>query len=182
MALPQILKVTDNKILIPNDTGQCVSLKKNDHFADITLLNEVDADTANIDKIYDLNRKDLSHLTLPNRPQIYMTKSYLQEVKIDPDNQLSEAWKQNFKNLCAEFSDVITPVPGRYNGYYGRVDNSLHFASRPAPIKARLPNYYHEKLVIQAKEMDKIEKVWCTCKTGRSWYCSSSCSPQYAGP
>ena len=160
----EILKVVENKVTIPNTTGYCITLKKNEHFADVTLIKTFDPIAARVDKVYDLNRSDLSHLILPKRPEIDLDQSYLADIQIDPDKQLSAENKLKFKNLCEKYSDIITPAPGRYNGYYGRVDNSLHFISNPAPIKARLPNYSHDKLLIQAREMDKMEKYGVLAK------------------
>ena len=156
----QVLKVVGNSVLIPNSSGQCLHLKKNEHFADITILSEVieDAEQTQINKVYDIARSDLSHLTLPERPEIDEKLNYLDDIQIDPENQLSDDMKLKFMALCEQYSDILTPVPGRYNGYFGRVDNSLHFSSNPAPVKARLPNYSHAKLLIQAKEMDKMER------------------------
>ena len=93
-----------------------------------------------------------------------MIFAFIKDVQIDPDNQLSTEWKQKFQSLCEKYSSIITPVPGKYNGYYGHVDNSLHFSSTPAPVKARLPNYSYEKLLIQAREMDKMESFGVLAK------------------
>ena len=60
--------------------------------------------------------------------------------------------------MCSDFKDIINPCPGKYNGYYGRVDNSINFASAPPPtIRAHLPKYSHEMLTILADKMDKLE-------------------------
>ena len=91
-------------------------------------------------------------------------KCFLNDIKIDPDEQLSEETNLKIQQLCEKYSNIITPVPGKYNGYYGRVDNSVNFISNPAPIKARLPNYSHDKLLIQAREMDKMEQYGVLCK------------------
>ena len=184
---PQVLKVSDNKIKIPNSTGTSVLLRKNQHFAEITTLQEnstlskqivknlkiVQAEElenpqvlsrSEVKKVYDTSRSDLSHLILPERPKIDPTVSYLSDIQVDPDDQLSSEWKEKFSSLCKRYSSIITPAPGRYNGYFGHVDNSLHFSSTPAPVKARLPNYSYEKLLIQAKEMDKMEQFGVLAK------------------
>ena len=113
---------------------------------------------SNINIVYDTSRSDLSHLILPERPKIDPSVSYLSDIQVDPDNKLSAGWKEKFFNLCEKYSSIITPVPGKYNGYYGHVDNSLNFSSTPAPVKTRLPNFSYEKMLIQAKEMDKMDE------------------------
>ena len=73
---------------------------------------------------------------------------------------MSKEWKEVFKQVCDEFTDVINPNPGRYNNYYGDVDCSIDFYSKPPPaVKARLPNYSTEKLNIMAKQMDRMEEM-----------------------
>ena len=63
-----------------------------------------------------------------------------------------------FKTICEEYSDIINPRPGKYNGYYGRVDNSINFSAIPPPtIRAHLPKYSQDMMEILAKKMDKLE-------------------------
>ena len=104
---------------------------------------------------------DYSHL---KKPKLFVkkeaNKSYTHQVIIDPDNQMTEQWKENFKKVCDDFTDVINPNPGRYNNYYGDVDCTIDFCSSPPPsVKARLPNYSHEKLKIMGDVMDKMESM-----------------------
>ena len=95
---------------------------------------------------------------IPQTENVQETEDYLLQVSIDPDNQLPIKWKLSFKNLCAKFADIINPRPGKYNGYYGMVDNSINFAASPPPtIRAHLPKYSHEMLKILAQKMDKLE-------------------------
>ena len=102
----------------------------------------------------------LSHLIPEQETQSSnITHDYLSEILVDPDNILSNEWKNKFFTVCRRFSHVITPRPGKYNGYYGRIDNSINFASSPPPsVRAHLPKYNHEKLKIMADKMDKLEE------------------------
>ena len=69
-----------------------------------------------------------------------------------------------FRTVCEEFSDIINPRPGKYNGYYGRVDNPINISSvLPPTVRAHLPNYSHEMLQILAAKMDKL-KDWGVLK------------------
>ena len=138
---PKVINVKKDTIVVENDTNTPILLLKSRPFADLR-----DMFQTNVNKVYDLHRNDNSHLVLPDRPKVEK-KSYIGDVSIDPDNQLSPSWKTKFRQVCEEFSDIITPVPGRYNGYYGRVDNSIHWVSNPPPsIKARLPKYNNEMM------------------------------------
>ena len=112
-----------------------------------------------VNKVYDLALKDLSHL-IPHKQFLDEdTDKYINEVSIDPDDILTHEWKDKFRSICSKFSHVITPRPGRYNGYYGRVDNSINFTSVPPPsTKARLPKYSQDMLKILGEKMDKLEE------------------------
>ena len=87
------------------------------------------------------------------------TEDFTQDVSIDPDNCMSSSWKQKFKHLVTSFKDVINYRPGRYNGSYGYVDNTIDFSSPPPPTsKIHMPNYSEEMLLLLAEKMDELEK------------------------
>ena len=93
------------------------------------------------------------------------TKSYTDQVVIDPDNQMPIEFKKSFRRTCEDFRDVINPNPGRYNNSYGDVDCSIDFCSTPPPsVRARLPNYSNEKLKLMAEQMDKMEAMGVLAK------------------
>ena len=156
---------SDGSVGIKNNSNVPILLKKHDHFADIRTCETLDIqnmmdDVGNfVKKIYDIGCEDVSHLIpYKNLSEDGSRESYIEEIILDPDNQLPSSWKKKFKNTCEEFSDIIRPNPGKYNGYYGRVDNSINFTSVPPPtIRAHLPNYSYEMLKIMGEKMDKLE-------------------------
>ena len=141
---PSIYKVDEyNQIELKNEENFPVALMRLEHYADVYQCAQVEKEAIceeKILKIYDLNRRDLSHLIPVNTED--EKSSYLHEIQIDPDNIMPKNWKDKFRSLCEKFECLFTPRPGRYNGYYGRIDNSINFSSIPPPsIKARLPKY-----------------------------------------
>ena len=157
---PKNVNVTkDGTISIMNETNIPICISKNEHFADIRTCKKVDVEPlkpTQVRKVYDIGNTDVSHL-IP--AQSLKQESFISEVNIDPDNQLSPEWKHKFKETCLEFSDIINPRPGKYNGFYGRVDNSINFASVPPPtVRAHLPNYSADMLKILGDKMDKLEE------------------------
>ena len=113
----------------------------------------------NVKKIYDTNLNDNFHLIPHTSDVVGSEQSFLNEIIIDPDDQLSPRWKQRFKTVCESYSDIINPRPGKYNGFYGRIDNSINFSATPPPtVRAHLPNYSHDMLQILAAKMDKLEE------------------------
>ena len=158
---PQVLDISNEGFInITNSSDETVLISKLEHFADATPCCEVDAieqsnTTDGVNKTYELGFKNIDHL-LAQPPD---NGDYLHEISIDPDNILSDEWKNKFASICKRFSHLITPKPGRYNGFFGRVDNSINFATQPPPsIKARLPKYSQDMLKILGEKMDKLEK------------------------
>ena len=156
-------------IAIENKTNFPVKILKNEHFADIRSCQEVSIGNLegdftveakeNVKKIYDTNLNDNSHLIPHTSDVVGSEQSFLKEIIIDPDDQLSPRWKQRFKSVCESYSDIINPRPGKYNGFYGRIDNSINFSATPPPtVRAHLPNYSHDMLQILAAKMDKLEE------------------------
>ena len=107
-------------------------------------------------------------VNLDDDPLVYMDtrpdkekneRSYTDMVSIDPDNQLSESERSKFRDICEEFTSIITPAPGKYNGYYGDSDPSINFTSVPPPnMKVYTPKYSTEMNRILAEKMDQLHE------------------------
>ena len=150
---------------IVNEDDNPVKLSKHEQFASVTATIEVPMEDMKNEnytrKIYDINREDISHLIPHKIPDDKNDdkEDYLDEISVDPDNILSSAWKQRFLSICKEYSHIITPRPGKYNGFYGRIDNSINFSASPPPsIRAHLPKYNHDMLKIMGEKMDRLEE------------------------
>ena len=134
--VPKVMKIDQDKTIeIVNKSSYPIRLKKKSPICDITAMKLVSC------KKICTETDDQSHL---QKPSIFSkseaNKSYTDEVKIDPDNQLAKDWKDRFRKTCDMYMDVINPNPGRYNNYYGDVDCTIDFCSTPPPsVKARLP-------------------------------------------
>ena len=80
------------------------------------------------------------------------------DIIIDPDGVLTPSQRLRAASISAEFYQLFTKRPGKYNGYYGRVANSLKFSSKPTPnSKVYLPNYSEKQLVEMGRLMDQLE-------------------------
>ena len=78
---------------------------------------------------------------------------------MDPDGQMPSSWKKRFINICESYSDIITPVPGKYNGAFGHVSTDINFTSvPPSNLKTYLPKYSHEMLKVLGSKMDDLEQ------------------------
>ena len=152
---PSTVQMIGDEIILKNTSNLPAHVKKGDHLAEVRCMSETVPTTC---KVYDKNRKDFSDFKPP--PNLNLEESHIQDIKIDPDNQLSQEWKDIFRNICLEFKDVFNPSPGKYNGFYGDIDCSLNFASSPPPsVKARIPSYPHDKLQLMGALMDDMERM-----------------------
>ena len=114
------------------------------------------ATTGKMNKIYDFDKHDSQYKL---KKLLSTEENYLDTVQKDPNRQLSEESRRKFKGICLKFKEIITPRLGNYNGKYGVVDNSINFASVPAPnIKIHVPNYSQEMRQIMARKLDELEE------------------------
>ena len=150
----EILDTENGLVHIENNTLSPVHLKKHQHIADVHNVQRVN--TSVISKVTD-NDDDLEHLQ-PFSNWNY-DDNYVADIKIDPDGVMTELWRNKFLELCTEFKDIINYRPGRYNGFYGNVDNSIDFSSIPPPTsRVYMPKYSDKMNQILAQKMDQLEE------------------------
>ena len=160
---PQSFIVQNGSLTIQNRTESFVHLKKNQLVADVKLCKELDFSPTylhrikSVNSIYDINEQDWSHLEMPIRETIDETINYIEDIKIDPDKLWDQDTRDKFLELSKEYSDIITPIPGRYNGASGHVWTGIDFRTIPPPsYKARIPNYPPDQMRAMADIMDKM--------------------------
>ena len=117
----------------------------------------MEKDISQLRMIYDISDDDLSRF-VPHVERDF-SKSYIKDISIDPDNLMSASWKRRFHSLCEKYSDIITPVPGKYNGAFGWTSTDINFSSKPPSVtKTYLPKYSHEMMHLLAEKMDTLER------------------------
>ena len=78
-------------------------------------------------------------------------------IIIDPDNVMPVADRDNFIQINKRFADRFTPTPGRYNGAWGPVDNTIRFSTPPVQTsKVVTPNYSPD---MKQKLIDKMNEL-----------------------
>ena len=143
---PSIYDVKNGKIMLTNTNDFAVNIDKNTPFFFTSLR-----------KIYDITNESMKQFEY--YPSFSEEDCSIENISLDPDGILTNEWRSVFKNVLSNFTDIITDVPGRYNGAYGQVTCSLTLTGTlPPSIKPRIPNYPDEKLRIMADLMDKMEK------------------------
>ena len=152
-----VLKVKDGAVQLKNVSSHPVKLLKSSHLVDIrdTIPYQV---SNQVRFVVDTNTEDTFQYQNLGQTEEDPEK-YLSECKVDPDGILTEEQRQTFRDINQRFARIITPRPGKYNGYYGHIDNRLHFSSKPAPnVRTHIPNYSPTMNKILAEKMDKLEE------------------------
>ena len=142
----------DGQVALVNSSKSEISVRKSDHLAEIRSTELVNVRALVSEKKDPFQYKDLNKVR--EDPE-----EHLGDLQVDPDNILTEEQRQIFHKLHKRYAKLFTPRPGKYNGYYEHIDNTLHFASKPAPnSKTHIPNYSPTMNDILAKKMDKLEE------------------------
>ena len=151
---PGVYNVHNAQVRVENVSSLPVHIEQTDSFLCTQLMSNVNTTR----KIYSLSKENMNQFQFPER-SLNNHKETLADIVIDPDNLLSKEWKNIFYDLTKSYQDIITDVPGRYNGAYGQVNCSIIFTEKPPPsVKPRLPNYPDGKLKILASLMDSMEE------------------------
>ena len=153
---PSMQRPCNGAIFLTNSSNEPVYVKKADHLADVRDSIVVDAPIKTLPgKAIHTDVFQFSDFAVSRE----ISPDYLAQIQVDPDNVLSESEKSIFHELHKRFSSLFTPQPGRYNGYYGYIDNKLQFATQPPPnTKTRIPNYSPTMNNILAQKMDLLEQ------------------------
>ena len=160
-----VYNVSNGHVSLLNTSSIPVTLKRGQHIGEVRMVQ------TNINLVNAVVNSTPSQLLddLPEPRQFQHEgrikdehSDYLDQVHVDPDHQLSDHDRDKFKKLLEDFSDIITPIPGRYNGNFGMIDNSIHFVDRPAPVtKVYQPRYTDEMKLLLAKKMDQLFDWGC---------------------
>lgn len=83
---------------------------------------------------------------------------FSKHVIIDPNNQLSNEWKEKFRLLNEKFDSVFEPVIGKYNDASGRLRARITFGPVVPPSgKLHAPCYGRDNLQILQDKFDELE-------------------------
>ena len=78
-------------------------------------------------------------------------------IDMDPDGVMPQEAKDLIQGITDEYYEVFTKRPGKYNGAYGKIDNSLQFATQPTPnLNVYQPSYSEELRKQMGDAMDAL--------------------------
>ena len=158
---PGVCQIQEGYIFLKNISEEPVSFKRGAVFGEVRLVSRTDVDCQPVTKGKTVNKvrstyPDPSQYVSHRDPELAKA-NHVDKIKLDPDNVLTREEKEQFRQLCSEFTDVLRPEPGRYNGYAGHVDNKINFLMPPAPNKV----IYQQKLTEPMKKLlgEKMDKL-----------------------
>lgn len=154
---PGLTSIVSGRIRIPNMTSTPISLRKNQHVAQICYIYEP---TAIPESTMDSTAPKTDH----PRPSPLLSP-HSNEVIIDPDNQLSATDKKAFITLNTEYDGVFNPSFDKYNDASGRIRASINMGPvEPPPQKGRLPSYNRNNMEELQNKMDELEAMGVLAK------------------
>ncbi len=148
---PGIYSVKNGFIELSNITDKPINVQRSSQIGEIRDV----VISSRVGKVWE-NTPDITQFHNPVPPPDD-NKDHLKDVKVDPDGQLDKAIRDKIWDICRQYSDIITPRPGRYNGAWGNVDTSINFTeSPPENSKIYSANYSPTMKNELAKKLDKL--------------------------
>ena len=145
---PSVLSSVASKIRIPNLTSEPHTLKRNEHFCQVTPVYEPPRETAT---------------TIPSAiPALPVASKTLHSssVQVDPDNILPQETQLKFQSLLKSYDTVFDPNIKGYNGAAGPFEAKVNMGPvEPPQRKGRLPQYARGKLVELQEKFDHLEAL-----------------------
>ena len=152
---PTVTYVED-KVALSSISNFPINLKKHDQVADIRSTIITDSSSAKSSAV----RKIIPHTEDRFKFDPTVKKSEppdISAIKVDPDGQLSQEARRKFQEVNKKYEALFTSTPGRYTGFYGDIDTSLHFVQPPVQTrKVAVPNYNREMQEKLGAKMDEL--------------------------
>ena len=143
---PVLTKVISNEIVIQNDSKDFITVRKNEHICQVRPTYECDSSN------------QAPSQAPPIRSVTTEVLFKLHEISIDPNNQLSEEWKDKFIQLHESRKDVFADKIGRYNDSSGKVRARVNIGTaKPPTRKVNIPNYCPKSMQELQDMFDKLE-------------------------
>ena len=146
---PTIVKPSSGMICLTNSYTSQVKVNKSDHLAEFDLPPQTCLNKNLHEDTFQFMDFATSRSHDPEQ---------LKKLQVDPDHILSPQERDIFHNLHKRFAKLFTTQPGKYNGSYGYINNSLQFSTPPPPnARTHIPNYSPSMNAIMAQKMDDLE-------------------------
>ena len=143
---PAVIRNVGEKIRIPNNTGEPIILKRNQHFGQALLTS---CPNSTNDPIID--SKPLINV----QPSPHVGVS---QIKVDPDHMLPDTIVNDFHSTHEQLSKAFDSSSRHpYNGASGPFKHVINMGStQPPPRRGRIPQYSRDKLEDLQLEFDRL--------------------------
>ena len=147
---PQIMETVGDKIRIMNTSNEPHMVKRHDHVCFARPTEDLIPSTTTTlpaATTQPTNKKDLS-------------TNFSDTVQLDPDNQLPDHLRNQFRQVLQKFDSVFNPdIPG-YNGAAGHIEATVNMGPvQPPQRKGRVPQYSRNQLVELQDKFDELERA-----------------------
>ena len=143
---PQIVQVVEGKVNVHNDTGDIISLHKNDHICQVFK-------TISVEKIE-------PSIPTPKLKQSVAERPFSKDVQVDPNGQLAPEVQDMFRKLNLKYDELFEPVIGRYNDASGKVRARVNLGKVVPPTrKLQSPRYDKNNLDLLQDKFDQLEAL-----------------------
>ena len=145
---PMITKLIADEIVIPNNTGDIVSTRKGEHVCQIRATTECEIPVHGVSR-------PLDQAQLKPQPKVFN----IDEIVVDPNEQLTEEWRNNFKVLHEQKKEAFANTIGRYNDFSGKVRARVNIGcAKPPTRKINIPNYCPKSMHELQDKFDQLER------------------------
>jgi len=143
---PSVVSSVGRAIRIPNLSTKPRTLKRHEHFCQVTPVFEP--------------KEDPSTGPSPaKRPLPPSNSSHSASVQVDPDSILPQAIRANFQSLLREYDSIFDPQFPGYNESTGPYQAQVNMGPvEPPQQKGCLPQYAQDKLVKLQEKFDHLEQ------------------------
>ena len=143
---PALIQSVAGKIRIPNNLDIPITVKRNDHFAQISQVFEPAVVSSNLQASSSAPKPEnaLNHF----------------KVLVNPDKIVSEVTESRFKKLNEDYKDVFKSNFEGYNGHAGPIAVKVNMGSvEPPQRKGKLPQYSRNMLEELQEKFDQLESM-----------------------
>lgn len=157
---PNIIKINNGKLRVANDNREPVIIRKHQHVAMISPVDEEDA-TDGKPKVILANAITNEGECEPKKVNTNVPSSpYSETISINPDGLISQSESRSFRNLHEQYDDVFNPTISKYNDASGKIRATINMGPvKPPPSKGRQPQYERKNISILQDKFDKLEEL-----------------------
>ena len=143
---PALIQSVNGKIKIPNDSDVPITIKKNEHFAQISKVYEPETSIRE---------------SVDSKPKIHLESNTNQhKILVNVDKIIPDSIAEKFMMVNEKYKQVFKSSFNGYNGNAGSIAVKVNMGSvEPPQRKGKLPQYSRNKLEELQQKFDELENM-----------------------